>query len=262
MLGSILTTPQRGAATGIYRAPPTIHHTPLNARRSLTAAVSCKGVTKEFGTRDTKTMALRGVDLDVHDGQLTLLVGPSGCGKTTLISVVAGLLNPTQGSVAVLGTDLSRLSGRGLVAFRAKNIGFVFQQYNLLPALTAAENTAVPLIITGWSRLKAVAKARAILETVGLGDRADNFPTQLSGGQQQRVAIARALIHEPRLLVCDEPTSALDGKAGQMVMKLIKQVAVQPGRAVIVVTHDSRVFGFGDRVVEMSDGRISAGGES
>src|SRR5262245_31869312 len=224
-------------------------------------AVSCNGVTKEFGANGTKTLALRGADLDVHDGQLTLLVGPSGCGKTTLISIIAGLLNPSMGSVAVLGTELSKLSGRKLVDFRAKNIGFVFQQYNLLPALTASENAAVPLIITGSQRAKAVAKAREMLDTVGLSHRADSFPSQLSGGEQQRVAIARALINEPRLLVCDEPTSALDAKSGQTVMELIKQVAVQPGRAVIVVTHDSRVYDFGDRVVEMSDGRISNGGE-
>jgi len=225
------------------------------------AAVSCTGVTKEFGANGTKTLALRGVDLEVHGGQLTLLVGPSGCGKTTLISIVAGLLNPTQGNVVVLGTDLSKLSGRQLVEFRAKNIGFVFQQYNLLPALSAAENAAVPLIITGWTRARAIARAREMLATVGLSHRADKFPSQLSGGEQQRVAIARALINEPRLLVCDEPTSALDAKSGQTVMELIKEVAVQPGRAVIVVTHDSRVYGFGDRMVEMSDGRISAGGD-
>jgi putative ABC transport system ATP-binding protein len=153
------------------------------------------------------------------------------------------------------------LSGRQLVKFRADNIGFVFQQYNLLPALTAAENAAVPLIITGTSRPKAIAKARGMLATVGMGHRADNFPTQLSGGEQQRVAIARALINEPRLLVCDEPTSALDARSGHTVMELIKQVAVEPGRAVIVVTHDSRVYEFGDRKVEMSDGQISDGGD-
>jgi putative ABC transport system ATP-binding protein len=225
-------------------------------KRLSPAAISCHGVTKEFGANGTKTFALRGVDLDVDDGQLTLLVGPSGCGKTTLISIIAGLLNPTEGRVAVLGTDLEKLSGRRLVEFRAKNIGFVFQQYNLLPALTAAENAAVPLIINGWPRAKAVARARAMLTTVGLERRADNFPNQLSGGEQQRVAIARALITEPRLLVCDEPTSALDAKSGHTVMGLIKQVAVQPGRAVIVVTHDSRVFDFGDRIVEMSDGFV------
>ncbi len=145
--------------------------------------------------------------------------------------------------------------------FRAKNIGFVFQQYNLLPALSAVENAAVPLVIAGWPRAKAITKARTMLATVGLGDRADSFPSQLSGGEQQRVAIARALIHEPRLLVCDEPTSALDAKSGQTVMQLIKQVAVEPGRAVIVVTHDSRVYEFGDRMIEMNDGQIAAGGD-
>jgi putative ABC transport system ATP-binding protein len=222
-------------------------------------AVSCQGVTKEFGFNGAKTVALRGVDLEVNDGQLTLLVGPSGCGKTTLISIVAGLLNPTRGSVRVLGTELSKLSGNKLVGFRAENIGFVFQQYNLLPALTAAENASVPLIINGWSRAKAIAKAREMLVTVGLEHRTEAFMSQMSGGEQQRVAIARALVNEPRLLVCDEPTSALDAKSGQTVMELIKQVAVQPGRAVIVVTHDSRVYKYGDRIVEMSDGRIADG---
>jgi putative ABC transport system ATP-binding protein len=213
-------------------------------------------LTKEFVTGDTKTEALRDVDLAVYAGQLTFVAGPSGCGKTTLISIVAGLLEPTRGSVAVLETEFSKLSGRQLVEFRARNIGFVFQQYNLLPALTAAENTAVPLIITGWRRTAAVAQARQMLARVGLEARADSYPAQLSGGQQQRVAIARALVSEPRLLVCDEPTAALDAKSGQTVLELIKEIAVEPGRAVIVVTHDSRIFGMQDRMVEMSDGRI------
>jgi putative ABC transport system ATP-binding protein len=219
-------------------------------------AVSCRGLSKEFVTGDTKTVALRDVDLVVYSGQLTFVAGPSGCGKTTLISIVAGLLEPTHGSVAVLGTEFSELSGRQLVDFRARNIGFVFQQYNLLPALTAAENAAVPLIITGWRRSAAVAKARQMLARVGLEERTDSYPAQLSGGQQQRVAIARALVNEPKLLVCDEPTAALDAKSGQTVLELIKEIAVEPGRAVIVVTHDSRIFGMQDRMVEMSDGRI------
>src|SRR5262249_39463294 len=148
-------------------------------------------------------------------------------------------------------TELSGLSGRQLVEFRAKHIGFVFQQYNLLPALSAAENAAVPLIITGWRRAQALARARGVLAAGGVAPRADAFPAQLSSGQQQRVAIARALIHSPRLLVCDEPTAALDARAGHLVMEMIKQVAVGSQRAVIVVTHDSRVFEFGDRLVEM-----------
>jgi putative ABC transport system ATP-binding protein len=219
-------------------------------------AVSCRGLTKAFGDGDARVMALRGVDLDVNAGQMTLLVGESGCGKTTLISIIAGLLDPTEGEVGVLGQDLRKMRGSRLVNFRGKNIGFVFQQYNLLPALNAAENAAVPLLIAGVRRSEAVARATKILDAVGLGSRAWSLPSQLSGGQQQRVAIARALVHEPKLLVCDEPTAALDAQSGKTVMELLRRVAVQPGRAVIVVTHDSRVFGFGDRIAHMSDGRV------
>jgi putative ABC transport system ATP-binding protein len=220
------------------------------------SAVVCRAVTKEFGDGDGKVRALRGVDLVVHPGQLTLLVGPSGCGKTTLISIIAGLLDPTEGEIEVLGHDLRELTGRRLVQFRGEKIGFVFQQYNLLPALTAAENAAVPLLIAGQPRREAVAKARAVLTSMGMADRAHALPSQLSGGQQQRVAIARALVHEPQLLVCDEPTAALDAQSGRTIMELLRRVAVQPGRAVIVVTHDNRVFGFGDRIVYMTDGVI------
>jgi putative ABC transport system ATP-binding protein len=219
-------------------------------------AVRCQGITKEFGDGDAKVLALRGVDLEVFPGEMTLLVGPSGCGKTTLISIIAGLLQPTDGAIDVLGEDLRRLKGGRLVQFRGKNIGFVFQQYNLLPALTAAENAAVPLIIAGQPRRAAVSKSGAVLAELNLGERAGALPAQLSGGQQQRVAIARALVHEPRLLVCDEPTAALDAHSGRNVMELIRRVAVQPDRAVLVVTHDNRVFDFGDRIVSMSDGRI------
>jgi putative ABC transport system ATP-binding protein len=222
------------------------------------AAVVCGGITKEFGDGDSKVFALRGVDVEVYAGQMTLLVGPSGCGKTTLISIIAGLLDPTAGELTVLGEDLRKMPGRRLVHFRGENIGFVFQQYNLLPALSASENAAVPLLIAGVRRRDAVARARAVLESLEMGDRADALPSQLSGGQQQRVAIARALVHEPKLLVCDEPTAALDAQSGHMVMELVKRVAVQPDRAVIVVTHDSRVFEFGDRIISMNDGRIDA----
>jgi putative ABC transport system ATP-binding protein len=221
-------------------------------------AVVCRQVTKEFGDGDSRVFALRGIDLEVYGGELTLLVGPSGCGKTTLISIIAGLLDPTAGSLEVLGEDLSRMRGGQLVDFRGANVGFVFQQYNLLPALTAAENAAVPLIIAGRPRREAIAKARDILAALEMSDRADALPSTLSGGQQQRVAIARALVHEPRLLVCDEPTAALDARSGRTVLDLVKRVAVQPDRAVIVVTHDNRIFDFGDRIVTMNDGRIES----
>lgn len=221
------------------------------------AAVRCRQIIKEFGSGETRTIALRGVDLDVLPGQMTLLVGQSGCGKTTLISIIAGLLNATSGSLSVLGEDVMQMTGTELVEFRRKNIGFVFQQYNLLPTLTAVENAAVPLIIAGQTRRKALAAAGELLETVGLGKRLHLLPNQLSGGQQQRVAIARALVHEPRLLVCDEPTAALDAQSGQTVMGLLRSVALQPDRAVIVVTHDNRVFNFGDRIIHMDDGIVT-----
>ena len=219
-------------------------------------AVVCRDVTKEFGSDDARVQALAGVNLEVATGEMTLLVGPSGCGKTTLISIMAGLLDPTGGEVELLGRNRRELRGGRLVNFRAQNIGFVFQQYNLLPALTAAENVAVPLIIAGVKRSVAVKRAADVLETVGLESKINAHPSQLSGGQQQRVAIARALVHQPKLLVCDEPTAALDGQSGRRVMQLLRDATVQPGRAVIVVTHDTRVYEFGERIVEMSDGRV------
>ena len=219
-------------------------------------AVLLRGVTKEFGAGEAKVVALRAIDLELPYGELALLVGPSGCGKTTLLSIVAGLLDPTTGSVEVLGRDLARMRGGAKVRFRGDNIGFVFQQYNLLTALTAVENVSVPLLISSWTRTRAEEKARALLAALGLEGRLAARPNELSGGQQQRVAIARALIHGPRLLVCDEPTAALDAAGGRAVMNLIKTVAVRPDRAVIVVSHDGRVYDLGDRIVHLSDGRV------
>jgi putative ABC transport system ATP-binding protein len=197
------------------------------------------------------------VDVEITPGELTLLVGPSGCGKTTLISILAGTLDPTDGDVSVLGVNLGRLSKGQKTAFRARNVGFVFQQFNLLPTLTAAENVAVPLVINGCSRARALERAGEVLKSVGLGDRVRSLPSQLSGGQQQRVAIARALVHEPRLLVADEPTSAIDAVTGHAVMELIRHVALKPGRVVVVVTHDPRVFDFADRTIKLEDGRVT-----
>lgn len=229
---------------------------PVSPQTSL--AVVCRGATKRFGRGATEVWALRGVDLDVPLGELTLLVGPSGCGKTTLLSVIAGILDPTGGEVAVLGGDMTRLSPSQKTAFRRKNLGFVFQQYNLLPSLSAAENAAVPLVIAGWPKPKAVARAAEILSALQLGRRARALPRTLSGGEQQRVAIARALVHQPRLIMCDEPTAALDSETGRQVMELLRDVAVQPGRAVVVVTHDPRVYEFADRVARMQDGAVAA----
>ncbi len=219
-------------------------------------AVRCEGLSKSFESGGGRVQALSSIDVEVLPGSITLLVGPSGCGKTTLISIIAGLLDPTEGSLRVLGNDLTALRPQELVDFRARNLGFVFQQYNLLPSLTAAENACLPLLVNGVPRRAALIEARAALARVGLEGRADAYPAQLSGGQQQRVAIARALVHRPRLLVCDEPTAALDAHSGQTVMELFSEVAVEPDRAVIVVTHDNRVLHYGERIIHMSDGRI------
>ena len=219
-------------------------------------AVVCRDIEKWFGEGEARVHALRGVDLEIRLGELAMLAGPSGCGKTTLLSVIAGLLDSNGGELEVLGEIPARMSPQERIRFRRRNLGFVFQQYNLLPALTAAENVAVPLLAAGMNRSEAVAEATRLLAQLGMEERASSLPALLSGGQQQRVALARALIHRPRLVVCDEPTSALDAKTGHTVMQLLSEVAVRPDRAVIVVTHDSRVFEFADTIAHMDDGRI------
>jgi putative ABC transport system ATP-binding protein len=223
---------------------------------SKTLAVHCAGVTKSYGTGGAQVMALRGIDLDVYAGELLMLVGPSGCGKTTLISVIAGILDQDDGDCLVFGRDVNHLGQRDKTRYRGQNIGFVFQAFNLLPTLTAAENVAIPLLINGVGRRQAIVRAQETLSRVGLAERTQALPAQLSGGQQQRVAIARALVHEPRLIVCDEPTSALDADTGHKVIELLRTVALGAERSLIIVTHDSRIFEFADRVAMMDDGRI------
>jgi len=220
-------------------------------------AVETRGIKKYFGSGETRVEALRETDFDARFGELTFVVGPSGSGKTTLLSVVAGLLDHDEGSLHVLDSDMDALSSAERLTFRRQNIGFLFQQYNLLPALTAVENVAVPLIANGIPRRRAEERAATLLETVGLAPRMMAVPSELSGGQQQRVALARALVHEPKLVICDEPTAALDHKTGDAVMELLAKHALSPERAVVVVTHDTRVLGFGDRIAYMDDGRIT-----
>ncbi len=220
--------------------------------------VTCRDVVKTYGSGNAAVQALRGVNLDVYPGEITMLVGPSGCGKTTLISIVAGILRPTSGGVQALGTELARMSSWRRTAFRRTNVGFVFQQFNLLPALTAAENAAVPLVIQGYSKRAALRQANELLTKMGMADRGDNLPGQLSGGQQQRVAIARALVHHPKLLVCDEPTSALDNRTGHTILELLREIAIEGDRAVMVVTHDPRIFEFADTLARMDDGHIES----
>jgi putative ABC transport system ATP-binding protein len=226
----------------------------MNAK--LIPAVQCRSLRKDFGEGATQVQVLRGVDFDACQGQLTFLVGPSGCGKTTLISVIAGLLDTSGGEVELFDHKVEKFSASERILFRRKNLGFVYQQYNLLPALTAAENAAVPLLAAGVRRREAVDKAKSLLVQLGMEERLDTLPSKLSGGQQQRVALARALVHEPRLILCDEPTAALDHATGEAVMDLLAGNAVHPDRAVIVVTHDTRVFHYADAIAHMDDGRI------
>jgi putative ABC transport system ATP-binding protein len=231
--------------TANIQAPPA--HAPV---------VVCQGLTKSYGSGETRTQALRGIDLTVAPGELLMLVGPSGCGKTTLISVIAGILDQDGGTCQLFGQDVSRFSPRERVRFRGKNIGFVFQAFNLVPTLTVAENVAIPLLINGTRRDEALRRATWQLEQVGLGGRERDMPGQFSGGQQQRVAIARALVHDPRLVVCDEPTSALDHKTGTKVLEMLKSLAVADNRALVIVTHDQRIFAYADRIAHMDDGMI------
>jgi putative ABC transport system ATP-binding protein len=224
------------------------------------SAICTRGVTRDFTAGQQTITVLHGIDLDIRAGEMTYLVGESGSGKTTLISIMCGILWPTLGEVKVFGTDIYALGDSALVEFRLHNIGFIFQQYNLIPAIDAASNAAVPLIAQGMARNEARERAVEMMARLNIADQADKLPSQLSGGQQQRVAIARALVHEPRLVVCDEPTAALDAASGRRVMDLLREVAVSSERACIIVTHDNRIFDLADRILELEDGRITHDG--
>lgn len=222
----------------------------------MSIAAEATDIVMEFENGAERLRVLHSVGLRLPYGKLSMLVGPSGCGKTTLLSILSGTLTPTSGEVRVMGERLSALSDGQRVRFRRRNIGFIFQQYNLIATLTAAENAAIPLIADGVPWAEATGRAGDLLAQLGLGDHRNKLPRQLSGGQQQRVAIARALAHAPSLVVCDEPTAALDAHAGQAVMELLDAAAADPKRAVVVVTHDDRIYRFADRIVAMEDGRI------
>jgi len=223
---------------------------------STQLAVHIRAVTKTFGTGEAAVRALKGVDFDARQGELLMIVGPSGCGKTTLLSVIAGTLDFEAGEVEVFGSSLHGMKPREVTEFRKRHVGFIFQQFNLIPTLTLIENVCVPLLINGTGWRIAEQKATAILDRLGLQGRGHELPRNLSGGQQQRVAIARALVHEPRLVICDEPTSALDKDTGALIMELLRDIARHPDRTVIVVTHDNRIFKHADRLTEMEDGRV------
>lgn len=221
-------------------------------------AIQASGVTKAFGVGDAKTLALRGVDLEVDFGEMVYIVGPSGSGKTTLLSVLSGILRPDSGSVIVDGVEVWNLSADKLATFRLNRIGFVFQDYHLFPRLTTAENVAIPLILRQKDWNESVEKAIQCLDIVGLKGRANLPPVKLSGGEQQRVAIARAIISEPDILIMDEPTASLDGDTGQAVVGFVHRNLLNPNRCIVVVTHDDRIFPFATRILKMEDGRLAA----
>jgi len=216
----------------------------------------CENISKIFNAGEAEVKALQGVNLDIYENELLMLVGPSGCGKTTFVSVLSTLLSFEEGYCEVLGEDITKLSDEEKTAFRGKNIGFVFQSFNLLPSLSSIDNVTLPLTIAGVSREEAHKHSKEMLNAVNLADKADSKPSKLSGGQQQRVAIARALVHQPKLIICDEPTSSLDHQSGQVVMQLLKKITKEKGVSMIVVTHDNRIYEYADRIATMEDGKI------
>lgn len=219
-------------------------------------AIRVRALNKSFGEGDARIHVLKGIDFEARQGEMMFVVGPSGCGKTTLLSIVAGTLRSDGGTVEVLGQPVSSLGRAAVTAFRATHLGFVFQQFNLIGTLSVAENVSVPLLIQGVPYREAERRARAALERVGIGEKATQMPGKLSGGQQQRVAIARALVHEPPLILCDEPTASLDRENGLKVMALLRDLARDRERCVVVVTHDPRTYAYADRMSEMEDGHV------
>ena len=222
----------------------------------MDTVIQARGLTKTYAQGEAATRALDEVTLDLYGGELALLVGPSGSGKTTLLSIMGCILRPTSGSLRVLGDEVTRLAERDLPAIRRERIGFIFQAFNLFPTLTALQNVALALDLKGVSGRAARDKAAALLDEVGLSAKLGAYPADLSGGQKQRVAIARALAGDPPIILADEPTAALDSQSGRIVMDLLQRLARQRGRAVAIVTHDNRMWGYGDRLVKMEDGRV------
>jgi putative ABC transport system ATP-binding protein len=224
---------------------------------SATAAVQLKGLTKTYGEGALAFQALKGIDLTVPSGEFMMLVGPSGSGKTTLLSILGCVLAPTSGEGWLFGEALHGRREKELPDLRLSYIGFIFQGHNLLPALTIEQNVSFPLELRGYSHAGALAEARDVLSSVGLGDKLTRHPEDLSGGQRQRVAIARALAGKPPLILADEPTSSLDAETGSQVTGLLKELSTQRGHTVIVVTHDNRIFHFADRTVYIEDGQLT-----
>ncbi|MBI5265181.1 MAG: ABC transporter ATP-binding protein [Bradyrhizobium sp.] len=226
------------------------------------AIIEAASVHKTLGAGAGQVEALRGIDLSLQRGELALLMGPSGSGKTTLLLVLGCMLTPTSGSVTICGQPTKDVDKEGLAKLRREHIGFVFQSYHLFPTLTAAQNVQLALDIRGERGRAAVKKSREALAMVGLQNKVHSLPQQLSGGEQQRVAIARAIVANPSAVLADEPTAALDGENGQAIMKILKSIAQERSRAIMVVTHDPRVVPFADRIIHIEDGRLVDANES
>ncbi len=219
--------------------------------------VEAKGIVKVLGSGATENKVLKGVDLQLHTGELTLLMGPSGSGKTTLLSILGCILSPTQGSLSISGMPTEHMNKEQLAKLRRKHVGFVFQSYNLVPTLSAVENVMLALDLRDLNGPEAYDQAIDALEAVGLSHRIKAMPSKMSGGEKQRVSIARALAGSPSVILADEPTAALDAKNGMAVMELLAQVAQDTRRAVLAVTHDHRTLPYADRIITIDDGRIA-----
>ncbi len=220
------------------------------------SVVELRGVTREYRMGEVTVQALRGVDLEIDAGQVVVLLGPSGSGKTTLLNLVGGLDSPTAGDVVIAGEAIAGYDALRLADYRARTVGFIFQFFNLIPSLTAAENVEFALALVERDHTASAGRARELIQRVGLGDRGDHFPAQLSGGEQQRVAIARALANHPRVLLCDEPTGNLDVDTGRQVLDVLDSTARDDGTTVLLVTHNSAIAPMADRVLRLRDGHI------
>ena len=229
---------------------------PITSRGFMNSAIEVHNVTKTYSSGDAAVHALNGVDVTVQSGEVVFLMGPSGSGKTTLLSIMGCILQPTTGSVRIRGREVAGLHERDLPAIRLAHIGFVFQGFNLFPTLSAGENVVLTLDLKGIRGRGARLRAMDLLEQVGIREKYDTFPADLSGGQKQRVAIARALAGAPEILLADEPTAALDSQVGRRILELVRNLAHSQGMAVVIVTHDSRMLSFADRLVHIEDGRI------
>lgn len=216
-------------------------------------------ISKSFGEAPNQTYALREVSFAVDFGEMLYIVGPSGSGKTTLLSIISGILRPDDGDVVVKDVDIWKLGSDALAGLRLQTIGFVFQDYHLFPRLTTLENVAIPLILRREPWDKSLEEARKTLQVVGLAEKENLPPYKLSGGEQQRVAIARAIVAQPDLLIFDEPTASLDGDTGRKIVAFVKEHILNAQRAIIIVTHDSRIYEYATRIIRMEDGRIVPG---